>query len=255
MEVYLRDPSLRLEHGRAGRARMLREFGTEPLCAAFVAEWERRIAERHAPRERRNFAGRLRRAFDVIIALLLLLITAPVMLLIAIAVQANMGSPVLFRQLRIGRHEKPFTLHKFRTMHAEQDAEGKLLSPEARLTRVGRWLRSTSLDELPELWDVLRGHMSLVGPRPLLPQYLPLYSERQAQRHEVTPGITGWAQVHGRNGIDWDQKLELDAWYVDHASPLLDLQILLRTIPQVMGRRGVSPPDGVLMEPFHGQRS
>jgi sugar transferase EpsL len=147
---------------------------------------------------------------------------------------------------------RPFTLHKFRTMHGVHDDAGRPLPAAARLTPFGAWLRSTSLDELPQLWDVLRGRMSIVGPRPLLVDYLPLYDARQALRHTVRPGITGWAQVNGRNATGWQERLELDAWYVDHASPLLDLRILVRTVAVVLARRDVNPVGQPIMEPFHG---
>ncbi|HEX6559655.1 MAG TPA: sugar transferase, partial [Longimicrobiales bacterium] len=154
-----------------------------------------------------------------------------------------------------GARGHPFTLHKFRTMREPAGADGQTDTPAARLTRFGRWLRSTSLDELPELWDVLRGRMSLVGPRPLLMDYLPLYSPEQARRHSMRPGMTGWAQVHGRNGITWEEKLALDVWYVEHASPLIDLRILLQTLPQVFTHKNISPSNGLIMERFHGRQA
>jgi lipopolysaccharide/colanic/teichoic acid biosynthesis glycosyltransferase len=174
---------------------------------------------------------------------------------IAIAVQIGIGSPVLFTQTRIGLGGRPFRIYKFRTMRIAFDATGRQLSDAARLTTLGRWLRSSSLDELPELWNVVRGEMSLVGPRPLLPEYLPLYSAAQARRHEVKPGITGLAQVRGRNALDWPTRLELDVAYVDQLSPWLDLRILLATIRCVVVRDGITAPNHVTMPPFTGNAS
>ena len=170
-----------------------------------------------------------------------LIALAPVLLLVALAVRHWLGAPVLFRQVRAGRHGHPFELLKFRTMTDARDAAGELLPDAERLTRFGSWLRSTSLDELPELINVLRGEMSLVGPRPLLPEYLPHYSAEQARRHEVPPGITGWAAVHGRNALSWERRLALDVWYVDHWSIALDLKILAHHGGQGAEARGHQP--------------
>ncbi|HEX6133082.1 MAG TPA: sugar transferase [Longimicrobiales bacterium] len=256
IDLYLGRPALRQRHGSAGRERVLREFGKEPLWQAHRAEYDALVHERldRAPLRRRSGLV-ARRAFDIAVALPALVLLTPVLAGIALVVRTTMGRPVLFRQTRAGRDGRPFTLHKFRTMDIAYDARGRLLPAAERLTRVGSWLRRTSLDELPELWDVLRGRMSLVGPRPLLMDYLPLYDARQALRHAVRPGITGWAQVNGRNGITWEQRLELDTWYVEHASPLLDLRILARTMATVLSRRDVSPPGQPIMEPFHGART
>lgn len=188
----------------------------------------------------------VKRLVDVVGATVGLLVAAVPMALIAVALRVTMGSPVLFRQGRPGRHGVPFTILKFRTMRggAGSDAE--------RLTSLGRWLRSTSLDELPELWNVLRGDMSLVGPRPLLVEYLALYSPRQARRHEVRPGLTGLAQVAGRNLVDWDERFELDVEYVDTRSLALDLRILGRTVAAVLRREGISGDGEATMAPFRG---
>ena len=194
----------------------------------------------------------MKRAFDILTALLLLLLLAPILLLTAAAVALFLGQPVLFRQLRPGFKGRPFTLIKFRTMLDASDAAGNPLPDSKRLTRFGRFLRASSLDELPELWNVLRGEMSLVGPRPLLMNYLDLYSERQARRHEVRPGITGWAQVNGRNAISWEEKFELDVWYVDNRTLWLDIKILFLTVGQVLKRDDISATDHVTMEPFTG---
>lgn len=194
----------------------------------------------------------MKRALD----LLLLVLTAPAWLpllaLLALLVRLRLGSPILFRQRRPGLHGRLFTLVKFRTMTEARDARGTLLDDARRLTPLGRWLRATSLDELPELWNVLRGDMSLVGPRPLLEDYLPLYTREQARRHAVRPGITGWVQVNGRNAMSWDEKFILDTWYVDHASLWLDLRILLRTAGQVLTRRGISHEGHDTMPWFRG---
>jgi sugar transferase EpsL len=174
--------------------------------------------------------------------------------LIALLVWRTMGRPVLFRHVRPGLHGKPFVMYKFRTMRDLRDAEGKLLPDEARLTPFGRWLRTTSLDELPELVNVLRGEMSLVGPRPLLMEYLDRYTPEQARRHEVKPGITGWAQIHGRNNLSWDERFKLDVWYVDNWSLWLDVKILWRTLWMVLRREGISAQGHATMPRF-GERS
>jgi lipopolysaccharide/colanic/teichoic acid biosynthesis glycosyltransferase len=162
------------------------------------------------------------------------------MLLLACFIQTRMGKPVLFRQLRIGYRERPFTLLKFRTMINTRDSYGSFLPDERRLTALGSFLRAVSLDELPQLWNVLKGDMSLVGPRPLLPEYVPRYNAHQRRRHEVKPGLTGWAQINGRNGLTWERKLDLDVWYVDHWSFLLDVKILWLTLLKVIKREGIS---------------
>jgi lipopolysaccharide/colanic/teichoic acid biosynthesis glycosyltransferase len=192
----------------------------------------------------------MKRGFDLAGASLALLLFAPLLLGIALLVRLNLGKPVLFRQQRPGQHGRPFVLVKFRTMRQANDAHA--LPDRERLTPFGRWLRSTSLDELPELWNVLTGDMSLVGPRPLLTEYLPLYSPEQARRHEVRPGITGWAQVHGRNALSWDERFRLDVWYVDHHSIRLDLLILLRTVHKVYAREGITPQGEATMPKFSG---
>lgn len=189
---------------------------------------------------------------DVVGAAAGLALLSPVLAATALAVRLRLGSPVLFRQERPGLHGRPFMMYKFRTMRDGVDAAGDPLPDEARLTPLGRFLRSTSLDELPELWSVLRGEMSLVGPRPLLVEYLPLYTPEQARRHEVRPGITGWAQVNGRNAISWEEKFRYDVWYVDHRSLLLDLRILLLTLKKVFWREGISQPGRATMEKFRG---
>ena len=182
------------------------------------------------------------------------MLLSPLLLLIALLVRINLGSPILFRQQRPGHHGRPFELIKFRSMTNERAPSGELLPEAERLTRFGRLLRSTSLDELPELWNVLKGEMSLVGPRPLLLEYLPLYTSRQARRHEVRPGITGWAQVNGRNAVDWDELLEMDVWYVENRSMLLDLTILLKTLGTVVSREGVAEEGQVTRSRFKGTK-
>lgn len=196
--------------------------------------------------------GALKRLFDLVIASFALLLLFPVLLLVAWLVHRRLGSPVLFRQVRPGRHGKPFEMVKFRTMRDAVDTEGNALPDAERLTPFGRFLRSTSLDELPELWNVIKGDMSLVGPRPLLMEYLPLYSKEQARRHEVRPGITGWAQVNGRNAVSWPEKFALDIWYVDNRSLLLDIRILLLTIKKVFVREGISAEGQATASRFTG---
>ncbi len=193
-----------------------------------------------------------KRAFDVLVSGAALTALAPVILATAIAVRWAMGTPILFRQRRPGLDGKPFELVKFRTMLQAYDQSGRPLSDAQRLTRFGRFLRSSSLDELPQLWNVLRGDMSLVGPRPLLIEYLPLYSPEQARRHEVRPGITGWTQVNGRNALSWDEKFRLDVWYVDNRTFLLDLKILFLTARQLLKPRGISAAGHDTMPVFTG---
>ncbi len=191
-------------------------------------------------------------ALGVSIGLVLL---SPLLLVLMILVRIGLGGPVFFGQVRPGLGGKPFRLWKFRTMTDACDAQGQPLPDEQRLTRLGRFLRATSLDELPELWNVLKGDMSLVGPRPLLMEYLPIYSPEQARRHEVRPGITGWAQVNGRNALSWEEKFAFDVWYVDHLSFGLDGRILWRTLLQVVRRQGISAADHATMPKFTGSGS
>lgn len=194
----------------------------------------------------------VKRSIDVTVAACALIVSAPVLATVALLIRADMGSPVLFRQRRPGRAGAPFDMLKFRTMRAGVDSTGQPLPDELRLTKLGSFLRASSLDELPELWNVVRGDMSLVGPRPLLMEYLPLYSATQRRRHEVLPGITGWAQVNGRNAIEWEEKFALDCWYVDNWSNELDLAILLRTVLSVVRREGISQPGEATMRKFMG---
>lgn len=197
----------------------------------------------------------MKRAFDFLVSTMLLILLALPMAVIAVLVRVQMGSPVLFRQLRPGRGGELFEMVKFRTMRNALGKDGKLLPDSERLTGFGRFLRASSLDELPELWNVIKGDMSLVGPRPLLPEYLPLYSPEQARRHEVRPGITGWAQVNGRNALSWPEKFVLDVWYVDNRSFLLDLKILWVTAAGVIRRDGISADGEATMYPFEGNAS
>jgi len=191
-----------------------------------------------------------KRVTDILLAGSALLISAPLMAAIALAIRWSMGRPILFRQMRPGYRGEPFNLLKFRTMNAARDARGCLLPDAARLTPIGRLLRRLSLDELPQLWNVFRGDMSLVGPRPLLIQYVDRYTPEQARRHDKKPGITGWAQVHGRNGLTWPEKFSLDLWYVDNWSLWLDIRILVRTLWQVLKREGISQPGHATMPEF-----
>jgi lipopolysaccharide/colanic/teichoic acid biosynthesis glycosyltransferase len=192
-----------------------------------------------------------KRAFDVVVGSVLLVLSSPVIAVLAVLVRVRLGRPVLFRQRRPGYRGRPFTLNKLRTMSDERDGHGRLLPDDERLTPMGRFLRSTSLDELPELANVVRGDMSLVGPRPLLMEYLDRYTPMQARRHEVRPGLTGWAQVSGRNSLDWEEKLALDVWYVDHRSARLDLRILAMTIPKMLSRRDVNRSGYATMPNFN----
>jgi lipopolysaccharide/colanic/teichoic acid biosynthesis glycosyltransferase len=194
----------------------------------------------------------LKRGMDILLASLALIVLSPVMLALAALVRLQLGAPVLFRQVRPGRAARPFLLRKFRTMRAACDASGNALPDAERLTAFGRFMRRTSLDELPELWNVLTGEMSLVGPRPLLMEYLVMYSPEQARRHEVRPGITGWAQVNGRNALTWEERLRLDVWYVDNRSLMLDLKILCLTVRTVLTARGVNQAGHATVERFTG---
>jgi lipopolysaccharide/colanic/teichoic acid biosynthesis glycosyltransferase len=194
-----------------------------------------------------------KRILDLAGAAIMLLLLSPLLTAVAIAILWLLGKPILFRQVRPGLHARPFTLYKFRTMLPLDDEKGELADAE-RLTPFGAFLRRTSLDELPELWNVLRGEMSLVGPRPLLRRYLDRYSPRQARRHEVRPGITGWSQVKGRNALSWEEKLELDVWYVDRVAPGIDAKILLMTIGTVLRGRGVTAAEHATMPEFRGTR-
>ncbi len=191
-----------------------------------------------------------KRGLDVLAAGLGLVLLAPLFALLALLVRWKLGAPVLFRQRRPGLHGKPFVLVKFRTMTDARDTNGDLLPNQERMTRFGMFLRSTSLDELPELWNVIKGDMSLVGPRPLLMEYIPYYDQQMLRRHEVLPGLTGWVQVNGRNALGWEAKFELDTWYVDHVSFRLDMFILLRTLKKVVKRDGIAHEGDVAMPRF-----
>lgn len=197
----------------------------------------------------------MKRLIDILGAMIGLLLLAPVIVFLAVLVRFKLGSPVLFRQARPGMGGRAFEMAKFRTMTDERDAQGELLPDADRLTGFGQFLRSSSLDELPELWNVLKGDMSLVGPRPLLMEYLPLYSERQARRHEVRPGITGWAQVNGRNALSWEEKFELDVWYVENRTLWLDIKILFLTVWKVIKRDDISQDGEATMSRFEGANS
>ncbi|MBS4209157.1 sugar transferase [Bacillus sp. FJAT-50079] len=197
----------------------------------------------------------MKRCFDLISAIILLLILFPIITLTAFLIKWKLGGSVLFKQERPGLHGIPFTLYKFRTMTEETDENGELLPDYARISAIGKFLRKYSLDELPQLVNVLKGDISLVGPRPLLMEYLPLYTGEQAKRHLVKPGITGWAQVNGRNAISWEEKFELDIWYVNHQSLLLDLKILLLTIKKVLISEGINQPGSATVEGFKGTKS
>ena len=204
----------------------------------------------HSP----NFYERyVKRGLDIVLSGAALVALSPVLLVTAGLVRVKLGSPVVFCQERPGKNEKIFKLYKFRSMTDAKDENGDLLPDEVRLTRFGRLLRSTSLDELPELWNIFKGDMSIVGPRPLLVKYLPLYNERQKHRHDVTPGLTGWAQVNGRNAISWEEKFELDVWYVENISFALDVKIIFLTVMKVFRREGISAEGEATMGEFRGE--
>ncbi|MGK5090827.1 sugar transferase [Deltaproteobacteria bacterium TL4] len=197
----------------------------------------------------------MKRIFDMLLCLILLLLLSPLLLIVAFLIKSKMDSPVVFTQQRGGFLGNPFRIYKFRTMTDAKDAQGKILSDAERLTTLGKWLRKLSLDELPQLFNILKSDMSFVGPRPLFTQYLPLYSKEQARRHEVKPGITGWAQVNGRNAINWEEKFKLDVWYVEHQSFVLDLKIIWLTVLKIIHSEGINQEGHVTMEPFRGNRN
>ena len=197
----------------------------------------------------------IKRPQDFLCALLAIIVLSPIMIITAILVRIKLGSPVLFTQDRPGKNEKIFKLYKFRTMTDEKDRDGNLLPDDKRLTKFGKLLRSTSLDELPELFNILKGDMSIVGPRPLLVRYLPLYNEYQKHRHDARPGFTGWAQCNGRNSISWEEKFDLDVYYVNHITFLLDVKIIFKTVKTVMCREGISSEASATMEEFRGSQN
>ena len=196
----------------------------------------------------------IKRILDFILSLIAIVVLSPVLLIVAMLVRTKLGSPIVFKQKRPGMNEKIFTLYKFRTMTDEKDEEGNLLPDEVRLTKFGKMLRSTSLDELPELFNILKGDMAIVGPRPLLVMYLPLYNEHQKHRHDVRPGFIGYAQVNGRNSISWEEKFDFDVYYVNHLSFLLDIKIIFKTVKVVFAREGISSDTSATMEEFKGSK-
>jgi lipopolysaccharide/colanic/teichoic acid biosynthesis glycosyltransferase len=246
------DAGLRARMGMAGSAWVEKNFRRENVWEGLLADYRSILQTTSAPR-RSSVALGLKRGLDCLIAGVALLVFSPLWLATAVAIGASMGRPIFFRQIRPGLRGRPFTLAKFRTMCDARDQNGRLLDDAHRLTPLGRFLRASSLDELPQLWNVLRGDMSLVGPRPLLMQYLDRYTPEQARRHEVKPGITGWAQVNGRNAVSWEEKFDLDLWYVDHWSLSLDLRILWLTFMRVVRRDGISQQGHATMPEFMGQ--
>jgi lipopolysaccharide/colanic/teichoic acid biosynthesis glycosyltransferase len=248
LAAILSDPVVADRMGKAGQERVLRNFSRELVMDATVEQY-RELLQSHSGRQCGWQLG-LKRLLDITVSFVGLLVLMPVFLLVAGLVLLTMGGPVLFRQQRPGKLQAPFTVLKFRTMGCQTDAAGRLLPDDERLTALGRLLRATSLDELPQLWNVLRGELSLVGPRPLLMQYLSRYTPDQMRRHEVLPGITGWAQINGRNALSWEQKFQHDIWYVDHWSLGLDLQILARTLWQVIRRDGIAQAGHATMPEF-----
>jgi len=225
--------------------RMLTRSSGIPVSSAIKS------SPRSASIERRASLA-AKRSLDIILSVLGLLVTAPLLVIIAVVIRLSSKGPILFRDQRAGLKGRPFSILKFRTMTEERDPQGDLLPDERRLTWLGRFLRNTSLDELPELVNVLKGEMSLVGPRPLLMRYLPRYTPEQNRRHELRPGITGWAQVNGRNALSWEQKFALDVWYVDHHGLWLDLKILSLTVWKTLRQEGISQPGHATMEEFRG---
>ena len=234
LSIYLRDADLRSRHGTVGRERVLRDFRPEEMSRAIYREYVRHLGLRTSFYRRYG-----KRAFDFIVSATALVLLSPLLLVLIILVRCLLGGPVFFRQIRTGVHKRPFSILKFRTMTNACDANGNLLSDSLRLTKFGKFLRGTSLDELPELWNVVVGEMSLVGPRPLLPLYDSSYTERESRRFEMLPGITGWAQINGRNELAWDDRLECDVHYIENCTMGLDFKILLLTIKKVLWRENV----------------
>jgi lipopolysaccharide/colanic/teichoic acid biosynthesis glycosyltransferase/glycosyltransferase involved in cell wall biosynthesis len=256
IDTYLRDADLRQKHGSAGRERAIRDFNPLSIWQALEAEYRQTLnATSRKSRLATTLDGCAKRLLDIVVSAIALVVLSPLLVVVAITVRVAMGRPVLFRQVRPGLHGQPFGMFKFRTMTQATRPDGSPEPDGQRLTPLGRFLRGTSLDELPELFNILRGDMSLVGPRPLLMQYLPRYSPTQARRHEVRPGLTGWAQIHGRNLVDWDERLQLDVWYVDHRSLWLDLKILLKTVLIVFRREGISAVGQATMTEFMGSHA
>jgi lipopolysaccharide/colanic/teichoic acid biosynthesis glycosyltransferase len=255
IRAYVRDPQLRREHGVAGRIRMQQDFQPERMSEALYSEYRRLLEVNTACARGTFYQRRGKRLLDVAVAFLALLVLSPLLLLIAVLVRLALGSPVLFRQQRAGWNGKPFTILKFRSMTDKQDASGRKLPDAQRLTRLGRFLRATSLDELPELVNVLRGEMSLVGPRPLYLRYLPYYAAHEKKRFDCRPGITGWAQINGRNSLTWDERLARDVWYVEACSLGLDLKILCITVWKVLTRADVHVDSIQVLRPLHVERS
>jgi len=251
LERLLADPELRIRMGRAGCAWVKNNFRREVVWQNILHDYASILQSR--PQRCCALPLRILKAvLDRCGAALLLLLSAPLCLGAALAVRLSLGEPILFRQTRPGRHGRPFTLWKFRTMRETRGGDGALLPDGERLTWLGHLLRATSIDELPQLWNVLRGEMSLVGPRPLLMRYLPFYTADQARRHEVRPGITGWAQVNGRNALSWEERFAFDTWYVDHWSLGLDLRILGLTVATILGRKGIRQEGHATMSEFLG---
>ena len=247
----LREPDLALSMGAAGRQRAMRLYGQPLVQSRFVEVFKGALRDK--TQEKRPAAvRRMQRAIEWIISGAVLIALAPLLGAIAAAIRIAMGGNPIFAQSRIGIKGRAFTFYKFRTMTDVRDDAGEVLPDRQRITALGRWLRGTSLDELPQFWNVLRGDMSLVGPRPLLPEYLPRYSALERRRHEVKPGITGWAQVNGRNSLTWGDKFELDVWYVDHRSLWLDAKVLWMTVSQVLRRKGIAPAGHATMPEFLG---
>jgi lipopolysaccharide/colanic/teichoic acid biosynthesis glycosyltransferase len=259
IRTLLDNPGLRSQMGGVGQEWVGREFTGHRVRAALIGEyqrWLRGTAEPKArPTPQAGWGGVAKRIFDLTILGLSWPLVLPLLAILALLLRLSTGGPVLFRQQRPGQHGRPFMLVKFRTMTQDRDADGRLLPDAQRLTRLGRFLRTASLDELPELWNVFTGTMTLVGPRPLLMEYLDSYTPEQARRHQVLPGITGWAQIHGRNAIGWKEKFALDTWYVDHWSLALDLRILLATVWRVLGREHVSHAGHATMPYFISGRA
>ena len=249
IDTLLRNPELRVEMGRAGRNWMQQEFRPEVIWQAHAEMYREMLQESQRVQ---HAGGLVKRVFDLFAATFALIVLSPVIAAIALVVRMLLGSPVLFRQVRPGYGGRPFTCLKFRTMTDARDANGNLLSDAERLTPFGCFLRSTSLDELPELINVIRGEMSLVGPRPLLTRYMDRYTDEQMRRHEVKPGITGWAQINGRNNASWDQKFAYDVWYVDNRSFWLDLKIIFLTVWKALKREGISELGHATMREFRG---
>ncbi len=251
-----KDKDLQMRFGRASREKICAEFSTDSIVQSYLSLYDLVLSSKQKnSSSHRIYPNFIKPVLDVSLGAILLVLFSPILLIVSLLIRTKLGSPIFFTQERPGKEGKIFKIYKFRTMNNARNEKGELLPDEVRLTQLGKWIRKSSLDELPQLFNVLKGEMSFVGPRPLLVEYLPLYSKEQARRHEVKPGITGWAQINGRNAISWEEKFALDVWYVNHLSFWLDCKILWGTFYKVIKRKDISSNTSVTMEKFQGNKT